>query len=158
MAIDALGDRSICSGWRGSACTFLRHTGSPYTFLGDVGTAVTELVAFPLSSCCMRVPRVPYGGLDVCTFVLRETEEANENKIGMSPTIGYRRQRMRVIIFPLTKRNCSENTEVLKQVVERGEEAMMSPQGLSNPKPKRRSEWRRPQRSATVLQRWIYHS
>ncbi|RWW11040.1 hypothetical protein GW17_00025376 [Ensete ventricosum] len=37
----------------------------------------------------------------------------------------------------------SRNTEVLKQVVERGEEATMSPEGLSYPKAKHRSERRR---------------
>ncbi|RZS23237.1 hypothetical protein BHM03_00056133 [Ensete ventricosum] len=34
-------------------------------------------------------------------------------------------------------RNCLENTEVLKQVVERGEEATTSPEGLNYPKAKR---------------------
>ncbi|RWW90507.1 hypothetical protein BHE74_00000415 [Ensete ventricosum] len=37
--------------------------------------------------------------------------------------------------------NCSENTNVLKQVVERGEEATTSPKGLSYRKAKRRSKW-----------------
>ncbi|RWW83008.1 hypothetical protein BHE74_00008505 [Ensete ventricosum] len=39
-------------------------------------------------------------------------------------------------------RKCLENTEVLKQVVERGEEATKSPVGLSYPKTKRRLERR----------------
>ncbi|RRT67028.1 hypothetical protein B296_00039653 [Ensete ventricosum] len=42
------------------------------------------------------------------------------------------------------------------ELVERGEEATMSPEGLSNPKAKRRSEWRWIRRSATVPQRRIY--
>ncbi|RWW55818.1 hypothetical protein BHE74_00037509 [Ensete ventricosum] len=40
---------------------------------------------------------------------------------------------MRVAIFPLTKGNCSKNTGVLKQVVERGEEVTT---GLEGPKSK----------------------
>ncbi|RWW70458.1 hypothetical protein BHE74_00021857 [Ensete ventricosum] len=44
------------------------------------------------------------------------------------------------------------------QVVERGEEATMSPEGLSYPKAKCRSERWWTQRSATVPQRWIYQS
>ncbi|RWW43647.1 hypothetical protein BHE74_00050661, partial [Ensete ventricosum] len=40
--------------------------------------------------------------------------------------------------------------EVLKQVVERGEEATTSPEGLSYPKAKHRLERRWTQRSATV--------
>ncbi|RRT31817.1 hypothetical protein B296_00057581 [Ensete ventricosum] len=47
---------------------------------------------------------------------------------------------------------------VLKQVVERGEEAMTSPVGLSYLKAKRRLERRWIQRSTTVPQRWIYRS
>ncbi|RWW70191.1 hypothetical protein BHE74_00022138 [Ensete ventricosum] len=46
-------------------------------------------------------------------------------------------------VFSLTMQNCLENTEVLKQVVERGEEATMSPEGLNYPKAKCLSEWRR---------------
>ncbi|RZS26692.1 hypothetical protein BHM03_00060064 [Ensete ventricosum] len=61
-------------------------------------------------------------------------------------------------IFSSTKGNCSENTGVLKQAVERGEEAMMSPQGLSYPKVKHRSERRWTRTSAIVLQRRIYRS
>ncbi|RZS12099.1 hypothetical protein BHM03_00043494 [Ensete ventricosum] len=42
------------------------------------------------------------------------------------------------VVFPLTKGNCSENIEVLKQVVERGEEATTtSPEGLNYLKVKR---------------------
>ncbi|RRT65421.1 hypothetical protein B296_00019755 [Ensete ventricosum] len=46
-------------------------------------------------------------------------------------------------VFPSTKENCSENTGVLKQVVERGEEVTMSPERLSYPRAKHRSERRR---------------
>ncbi|RWW10608.1 hypothetical protein BHE74_00034819 [Ensete ventricosum] len=61
-------------------------------------------------------------------------------------------------VFPSTKGNCSENTKVLKQVVERGEEATTSPKGLNYLKTKRRSEWRWTQRSVTVPQRQNYRS
>ena len=37
-------------------------------------------------------------------------------------------------VFPSTKDNCLENTEMLKQGVERGEEVTTSPEGLSYPK------------------------
>ncbi|RZS23718.1 hypothetical protein BHM03_00056690 [Ensete ventricosum] len=47
-------------------------------------------------------------------------------------------------------RNYWENIEVLKQVVETGEEATMSPEGLGYPKAKRRSERRWTQRSAII--------
>ncbi|RWV81365.1 hypothetical protein GW17_00057223 [Ensete ventricosum] len=49
-------------------------------------------------------------------------------------------------------------TKVLKHVVERGEKATTSPEGLSYPKAKRRSERRWTRRSATVSQRRIYRS
>ncbi|RRT33944.1 hypothetical protein B296_00037794 [Ensete ventricosum] len=52
----------------------------------------------------------------------------------------------------------TEDTVVLKQVVERGEEAAMSPTGLSYPKVKRRLERRWTRRSTTVPQRRIYRS
>ncbi|RRT56446.1 hypothetical protein B296_00035488 [Ensete ventricosum] len=58
----------------------------------------------------------------------------------------------------MTKGSCLENIEVLKQVVERGEEATTSPEGLSYPKEKRQLERRWTRRSATVLQRRIYQS
>ncbi|RRT57591.1 hypothetical protein B296_00026519 [Ensete ventricosum] len=45
-------------------------------------------------------------------------------------------------VFPSTKGNCSVNTGVLKQTIKRSEEAMTSPEGLSYPKAKRRSERR----------------
>ncbi|RRT84444.1 hypothetical protein B296_00007303 [Ensete ventricosum] len=61
-------------------------------------------------------------------------------------------------VIPSTKGNCSENTGVLKLVVERGEEATMSPDGLSYPSAKRRSEREWTQRSVTVPQRRIYRS
>ena len=35
--------------------------------------------------------------------------------------------------FPSTKENCSENTKVMKQVVERDEEATTNPKGLNYP-------------------------
>ncbi|RZR76201.1 hypothetical protein BHM03_00000833 [Ensete ventricosum] len=54
--------------------------------------------------------------------------------------------------------NCWEDTVVLKQVVERGEKATMSPVGLSYPKAKCRLEMRWTRRSTTVLQRRIYRS
>ncbi|RWW08749.1 hypothetical protein GW17_00027791 [Ensete ventricosum] len=47
---------------------------------------------------------------------------------------------------------------VLKQVVERGEEATTSPEGLSYPKAKRRLETRWTRKSATVSQRRVYRS
>ncbi|RRT33699.1 hypothetical protein B296_00032283 [Ensete ventricosum] len=46
--------------------------------------------------------------------------------------------------------------KVLKQVVERGEEATTSPEGLSYPKAKRQLERRWTRRSATVPQKRIY--
>ncbi|RWW51819.1 hypothetical protein BHE74_00041794 [Ensete ventricosum] len=52
--------------------------------------------------------------------------------------------------------NCLENTEVLKQVVERSEEATTSPEGLSYPKAKRQLERRWTRRSVIVPQRRIY--
>ncbi|RRT53063.1 hypothetical protein B296_00023636 [Ensete ventricosum] len=52
--------------------------------------------------------------------------------------------------------NCLEKTEVLKQVVERGEEATMNPEGLSYPKAECRLERRWTRRSATVPQRRTY--
>ncbi|RRT57892.1 hypothetical protein B296_00021775, partial [Ensete ventricosum] len=55
-------------------------------------------------------------------------------------------------------RNCKEDTVVLKQVVERGEEVTMSPMWLSYPKAKRRLERRWTRRSTTVQQRQIYRS
>ncbi|RZR86814.1 hypothetical protein BHM03_00014076 [Ensete ventricosum] len=61
-------------------------------------------------------------------------------------------------VIPSTKGNCSENTGVLKLVVERGEEATMSPDGLSYPSAKRRLERELTQRSVTVPQRRIYRS
>ncbi|RZS12946.1 hypothetical protein BHM03_00044455 [Ensete ventricosum] len=57
-------------------------------------------------------------------------------------------------VFSSTK----ENTEVLKQVVERGEKATMSLEGLSYPKAKRRLEMRWTRRSATIPQRWTYRA
>ncbi|RWW74259.1 hypothetical protein BHE74_00017813 [Ensete ventricosum] len=63
------------------------------------------------------------------------TKEAKKNRIDVSP-----------------------NTEVLKQMVERGEKATTSPEGLSYPKAKRRSEKRWTRRSATVSQRRTYRS
>ncbi|RRT46705.1 hypothetical protein B296_00031557 [Ensete ventricosum] len=54
------------------------------------------------------------------------------------------------------RENCSENIEVLKQVVERDEEATMSPEGLSYPRAKRRLERRWTRMSTTVPQRRIY--
>ncbi|RZR71655.1 hypothetical protein BHM03_00006237 [Ensete ventricosum] len=53
-------------------------------------------------------------------------------------------------VFRSIKVNCSENTKVLKQVVEWGEEATTNPEGLNYPKAKRRSEWRWTWRSAIV--------
>ena len=38
------------------------------------------------------------------------------------------------VCLSIDQTDCLENTEVLKQEVERGEEAMMSPKGLSYPK------------------------
>ncbi|RWV85622.1 hypothetical protein BHE74_00015234 [Ensete ventricosum] len=55
-------------------------------------------------------------------------------------------------------KNCQENTEVLKQVVEMGEEAKMSPEGLSYPKAKRRLERRWTRKSTTVPQRQTYRA
>ncbi|RZS19227.1 hypothetical protein BHM03_00051599 [Ensete ventricosum] len=54
--------------------------------------------------------------------------------------------------------NCKEDTVMLKQVIERGEEATTSPVGLSYPKAKRRSERRWTWRSTIVPQRQIYRS
>ncbi|RRT58193.1 hypothetical protein B296_00005016 [Ensete ventricosum] len=51
-----------------------------------------------------------------------------------------------------------EDIVVLKQVIERGEEATTSPVGLSYPKAKRRLERRWTRRSTTVSQRRIYQS
>ncbi|RWW16448.1 hypothetical protein GW17_00019670 [Ensete ventricosum] len=48
--------------------------------------------------------------------------------------------------------------QVLKQVVERGKEATMSPEGLSYPKAKRQTERRWTRRSVIVSQRRIYRS
>ncbi|RZS14031.1 hypothetical protein BHM03_00045684 [Ensete ventricosum] len=61
-------------------------------------------------------------------------------------------------VFPSTKRNCSENTEVLKQEVERGDEAMTSPEELNYLRAKHQSERRWTQMSAIVPQRRIYRS
>ncbi|RWW89725.1 hypothetical protein BHE74_00001242, partial [Ensete ventricosum] len=61
-------------------------------------------------------------------------------------------------IFPSTNGNCSENSKALKQVVERGDEATTSPEGLNYPKVKHPLEWRWTRRSATVPQRRIYRS
>ncbi|RZR86805.1 hypothetical protein BHM03_00014060 [Ensete ventricosum] len=54
-------------------------------------------------------------------------------------------------------RNCSENIGVLKQLMERSEEMTTSPEGLSHPQAKRRSEWRWT-RSVTMPQRRVYRS
>ncbi|RWW60128.1 hypothetical protein BHE74_00032896 [Ensete ventricosum] len=54
-------------------------------------------------------------------------------------SLGY--QHMGVVYH--RERISSASTKVLKQVVERGEEATTSPEGLSSPKSKRWSEWRR---------------
>ncbi|RWW10519.1 hypothetical protein GW17_00025930 [Ensete ventricosum] len=87
---------------------------------------------------------------------LDHTKEAKENRIDASPTIGCKGNAWELqSVFPSTKGNCSKNTEVLKQMVERGEEAMTSLEGLSYPKAKRQSEWRWTRRSAIVLQRRI---
>ena len=73
-----------------------------------------------------------------------------ENRIGANPTMRWQRPCMGVqSVFPSTRRSCLENTEVLKQGVERGEEATMSPEGLSYPKSSNQLEWRWTQRSAT---------
>ncbi|RZR88547.1 hypothetical protein BHM03_00016154 [Ensete ventricosum] len=61
-------------------------------------------------------------------------------------------------VFPSTKGNCLENTGVLKQVVERGEEATMSPEGINYPKAKHWLERKWTRRSVTVPQRRIYRS
>ncbi|RWW64962.1 hypothetical protein BHE74_00027758 [Ensete ventricosum] len=61
-------------------------------------------------------------------------------------------------VFPSTKGNCSENTGVLQQTVDKGEEATTSPEGLSNPKAKHWSERRWTRRNATMPQRQIYRS
>ncbi|RZS13737.1 hypothetical protein BHM03_00045366 [Ensete ventricosum] len=63
-------------------------------------------------------------------------EDTKENKIDASLAIGWQRPCMRVVVC-LSKGNCSKNTEVLKQEVEKGEEAMTSPEGFSYPKAKR---------------------
>ncbi|RRT61506.1 hypothetical protein B296_00006394 [Ensete ventricosum] len=55
-------------------------------------------------------------------------------------------------------RNCQEDIVVSKQVVKRGEEATMSPVGLSYPKAKRRLERRWIRMSTIVPQRQIYRS
>ncbi|RRT52509.1 hypothetical protein B296_00050412 [Ensete ventricosum] len=56
-------------------------------------------------------------------------KEAKENKLDVRRA-------------PSTKGNCSKNTEVSKQVVERGEEATTNLEELSYLKPKHRLEWR----------------
>ncbi|RWW35583.1 hypothetical protein BHE74_00059475 [Ensete ventricosum] len=56
------------------------------------------------------------------------------------------------------KAETAKRTVVLKQVVERGEEATTSPVGLSYPKVKHRLERGWTRRSTTVPQRWIYRS
>ncbi|RWV83925.1 hypothetical protein GW17_00054403 [Ensete ventricosum] len=61
-------------------------------------------------------------------------------------------------VFPTTKGSCLENIEVLKQVVEKGEEATTSPEGLSYPKAKRQLERKWTRRSGTVPHRRIYRS
>ncbi|RZR95662.1 hypothetical protein BHM03_00024548 [Ensete ventricosum] len=53
-------------------------------------------------------------------------------------------------VFPTTKGSCLENIKVLKQEVERGEEATTSPEGLSYPKSKHWLERRWTRRSVTV--------
>ncbi|RWV81665.1 hypothetical protein GW17_00056894 [Ensete ventricosum] len=68
----------------------------------------------------------------------RTTKEVKENSIGMSLAKdggGYAWELQSV--FLSTKGNCSENTGVFKKAIERGEEATMSPEGLSYPKAKR---------------------
>ncbi|RWW77080.1 hypothetical protein BHE74_00014785 [Ensete ventricosum] len=61
-------------------------------------------------------------------------------------------------VFPTTKGSCLKNIEVLKQVVERGEKATTSLEGLTYPKAKRWLKMRWTPRSATVPQRQIYRS
>ena len=57
---------------------------------------------------------------------------------------------MRVAVcLSIDQTDCLENTEVLKQGVERGEEATTSPEGLSYPKLSNQLEWRWTRRSAT---------
>ncbi|RRT38313.1 hypothetical protein B296_00055885 [Ensete ventricosum] len=59
-------------------------------------------------------------------------------------------------IFLSIKENCLENTEVLKQVVERGEEATTNPERLSYSKAECQLKRRWTRKSVTVPQRWTY--
>ncbi|RRT46348.1 hypothetical protein B296_00042221 [Ensete ventricosum] len=61
-------------------------------------------------------------------------------------------------LYSLKGARCLENIEVLNQVVERGEEATTSPEGLSDPKVKHRLKRRWTRKSAIVLLRHIYRS
>ena len=53
------------------------------------------------------------------------------------------------VCLSIDQTDCLENTEVLKQEVERGEEATTSPEGLSYPKSSNQLEWRWTRRSVT---------
>ncbi|RWW47403.1 hypothetical protein BHE74_00046626 [Ensete ventricosum] len=78
-------------------------------------------------------------------------ESVKENRIGTSLQQdggGYVWELQSV--FPTTKGSCLENIKVLKQEVERGEEATTSPEGLSYPKSKHWLERRWTRRSVTV--------
>ena len=64
------------------------------------------------------------------------SKDAKENKIDTSSTTWWRRPYVRVVyVVPSTRGDCLEKTETLKQVVERGEEVMTSPEGLNYSKP-----------------------
>ncbi|RRT61652.1 hypothetical protein B296_00044038 [Ensete ventricosum] len=89
----------------------------------------------------------------LCASNLALDESIGHRHMG---AVYHRGRRELQSVFPLIKGNCSENTGVLKQVVERGKEATTSSEGLSYPKAKRQLERRWTWRSATAPQRRIY--
>ncbi|RRT61474.1 hypothetical protein B296_00017325 [Ensete ventricosum] len=83
--------------------------------------------------------------------------EAKENRIDASPATRWRRPCMRVTVWlSIDQGKLLGEHRGVEAGGRRGEEAMTSPEGLSYPKAKHRSERRWTRRSATVPQRQIY--
>ncbi|RZS03609.1 hypothetical protein BHM03_00033796 [Ensete ventricosum] len=80
-----------------------------------------------------------------------------ENRIDVSPVIGWRRPCMRVAVcLSIDQEKLLREHKGVEARVNSGEEATTSPKGLSYPKAKHQSEWRWTQRSAIVSRRQIY--
>ncbi|RWV81561.1 hypothetical protein GW17_00057001 [Ensete ventricosum] len=88
----------------------------------------------------------------------RRVFRVSASNLASDESLGY--QHMRAVYHRREVRlqvpNCLENIEVLKQVVERGEEATTNPEGLSYSKAECQLKRRWTRKSVTVLQRWTY--